>query len=71
LNITSGSKERRRRDGKPFLQENNSMQDSVGNEDSDLNKAMINVIKEPSDAHKKTSKQNSEKFMERLSDLVN
>jgi hypothetical protein len=42
----------------------------------DPNKTMINVIKEPSDAHKKTLKEEileeiSEKFMEKVLDMVN
>jgi hypothetical protein len=49
---------RRRRDGNHGPQKNNSIQDSVGNEENgypvpDLNKTMINVTKEPSDAHQK------------------
>jgi hypothetical protein len=41
-----------------ILHKKNSIEDFVGNEenrysDSDLNKAMINVTKESSDAHKK------------------
>jgi hypothetical protein len=48
----------RRRDGNYSPQKNNSIQDSLGNEENrypvpDPNKAMINVTKEPSDAHKK------------------
>jgi hypothetical protein len=54
----------RRRDGNHSPQKNNSIQDSVGNEENghpvpDSNKTMINVIKEPSDAHKKSSKKKS------------
>jgi hypothetical protein len=45
-----------RRDGKHFPHKNNSIQDSVENEENgypvpDLNKPMINVTKELSDAH--------------------
>jgi hypothetical protein len=49
---------RRRKDGNHTPQENNSIEDSVGNEengypDPDLNKTMINVTKKPSDAYQK------------------
>jgi hypothetical protein len=49
----------RRRDGNYTLQKNNSMENLMGNEDNgypvpDPNKRMINVSKEPSDAHKKS-----------------
>jgi hypothetical protein len=42
----------------------------------DLNKTMINVIKEPSDTHIKTLKEEilediTEKFMEKILDMVN
>jgi hypothetical protein len=53
----------------------------VGNEEngypvSDLNKTMINVIKEPSDTHIKTIKEEileniTEKFMEKILDMDN
>jgi hypothetical protein len=48
----------RRRDGNYTLKKNDSIQYSVGNEENgnsvpDPNKTMINVTKEPSDAHKK------------------
>jgi hypothetical protein len=51
---------RRKKDGNLSPQKNNSMQDSVGNEEneypvSDPNKIMINVTKEPSDAHTHTN----------------
>jgi hypothetical protein len=69
---------KRRRDGNPSPPKSNSIQDSVGNEenghrDPDLNKTMINVTKEPSDAHKKTLKEVvleeiSEKFLEKILD---
>jgi hypothetical protein len=54
----------RRRDGNYYPQKNNSIQDSVGNEENgnsvlDLNKTMINVTKESSDTHKKYSKKKS------------
>jgi hypothetical protein len=50
--------ERRRRNGNHAPQKNNSIHDSVGNEENgylvpDPNKAMINVTKEPSNSHKK------------------
>jgi hypothetical protein len=53
----------RRKDGNHSLQKNNnSIQDSVQNEGNvypflDPNKAMINVIKKPSDVHKNTVKE--------------
>jgi hypothetical protein len=75
---------RRRRDGNYSPQKNNSIQDSLGNEengylDPDLNKTMTNVTKELSEAHtqnktrkKKTLKEEiSEKFMETLLNMVN
>jgi hypothetical protein len=50
----------------------------VGNKENvlDLNKTMINVTKEPSDIHVKHLKEElleeiSEKFMEKLLDMVN
>jgi hypothetical protein len=56
----------------------NSIQDSVGNEENrypvpDLNKTMINVTKEPSIPTKKKSLKGeiSEKFMEKILDMVN
>jgi hypothetical protein len=62
-------------------QTNNSIQDSMGNEENghpipDLNKTMINVTKEPSDTHIKTLKEEilediTEKFMEKTIDMVN
>jgi hypothetical protein len=71
---------RRRRNGNHSPQKNNSIQDSVGNEENgypvpDLNK-MINVTKELNDAHKKTLKEEiwkelSEKCMEKILDMVN
>jgi hypothetical protein len=72
---------RRRRDGNHSPQKNNSIRDSVGNEENgylvpDLNKAMTNVTKKPSDAHKHTLKEeiweeSSEKFMKKILDMVN
>jgi hypothetical protein len=54
--------EKRIKDGNYSPQKNNSIQDSVGNEENgylvpDPYKAMKNVTKEPSDAHKKPSKE--------------
>jgi hypothetical protein len=52
---------RRRRDRNHSPQKNNSIYDSVGNENGysvpDLNKTMINVTKELSNAHKKKPSQ--------------
>jgi hypothetical protein len=53
---------RRRKDGNHTPQENNSIEDSVGNEengypDPDPNKTMINVTKKPSDAYQKKNTQ--------------
>jgi hypothetical protein len=70
----------RRRDGNHSLQKNNSIQDSGENEENgylvpELNKTMINVTKELSNAHKKILKEEiweeiSEKFMEEILDMV-
>jgi hypothetical protein len=51
-----GRRRRRRRDGNHSLPKNNSVQDSVGNEENgypvpDLNKTMKNVTEEPSNTH--------------------
>jgi hypothetical protein len=59
---TKWVRRKRRRDGKHSPQKNNSIQVSVENEENgypvpDLNKTMINVTKELSDAHKKTLKE--------------
>jgi hypothetical protein len=72
---------RRRGDGGHSPQKNNSMQDSVGNEENgypvpDPNKTMINVTKELSDAHKNSLKEEileeiSEKFMEKILNMAN
>jgi hypothetical protein len=72
---------RRRRDGNHSPQKNNSIQDSVGNEENgypvpDSNKTMINVTKLPSDSHIKTLKEEilediPEKFVEKILDMVN
>jgi hypothetical protein len=68
---------RRRKDGKHSPEKNNSIQNSVGKEENgypapDLNKTMMNVTKKFSDAHKKkTQKEISEKFMEKILDMVN
>jgi hypothetical protein len=62
------------------LQKNNSILDSAGNEENgypvpDFNKTMISVIKEPSNTPQKTLKEIlddiSEKFMEKILDMVN
>jgi hypothetical protein len=63
-----------------LLKKNNSIQDSVGKEENgypvpDLNTTMVNVTKEPSDAHKNTLKEEilqeiTENFMKIL-DMVN
>jgi hypothetical protein len=70
----------RRRDGYHFPQKNNSIQDSVGNEENGypvpyLNKKMINVTKEPRETHIKILKEEilkdiTEKFMEKILDMV-
>jgi hypothetical protein len=57
---------KRSRNGKHSPQKNNSIQDSVGNEENgytvpDSNKTMINVIKKPSDTHRKSLKEESSK----------
>jgi type I site-specific restriction endonuclease len=72
---------RRRRDGSYTPQKNNSIEDSVGNQENgyplpDPNKTMINVTKEPSDAQKKNLKEDileaiTEKLMEKILDMVN
>jgi hypothetical protein len=71
----------RRRDGNHTPQKNNSKEDSVGNEETgypvlEHNKIMINVIKEPSDAYKKSLKEEileeiTEKLIEKILDMVN
>jgi hypothetical protein len=72
-----------------LLKQNNSIQDSVGNEENgypvpDPNKIMINVTKEPGDNHQKKKKkkkekktlreeilkQITEKFMEKILNMV-
>jgi hypothetical protein len=59
---------RLRKDGNHYAQKDNSILDSVGNEENvypvpDTNKTKINVIKEPSDTHKKTkTKPSKRKF---------
>jgi hypothetical protein len=70
-----------RRDGHHSPQKNNSVQDSLGNEENgypvpDINKTMINVTKEPSETQIKMLKEeiledNTEKFMENILDMVN
>jgi hypothetical protein len=64
----------RRRDGNHSLQKNNSVQNSVGNEENGhpVPDLKINVTKESSDTHKKTLKAEiSEKFMKKILDMVN
>jgi hypothetical protein len=73
---------RRRRDGNHTSKNNNnSMKDSVGNEQNrytvpDLNKTKINVTKGPSDTHIKMPKEEilediTEKCMEKVLPMVN
>jgi hypothetical protein len=72
---------RRRRDGNHTPQQHNSIEDSVRNEENeypvpDPKKTIINVTKEPSDAHRKILKEEileeiTEKFMEKILDMVN
>jgi hypothetical protein len=52
---------RKKKEWKLLSSKNNSIEDSVGNEENgysvpNANKTMINVTKEPSDAHQKTLK---------------
>jgi hypothetical protein len=64
-----------------LLKKNNSIEDSVGNEENgypvpDHNKIIVNVTKEPSDTPIKTLKEEilediTEKFMEKTLDMVN
>jgi hypothetical protein len=71
----------RRRYGNHSPHKNNSIQDSVGNEEngypvSDPNKTMINVTMEPSNTNKKILKEEileeiTEKFIEKILDMVN
>jgi hypothetical protein len=63
---------------KPYsLPKNNSIHNSVGNEENgypvpDPNKTRIGVTKKPSDAQKRTLKEEiSEKFMEKMLDIIN
>jgi hypothetical protein len=73
---------RRRRDGNHTPQKNNSIEDSMGNEENgypvpDPNKTMINLTKKPSDALKKNpSKEEileeiTEKHMDKILEMVN
>jgi hypothetical protein len=53
----------RREDGNHSPQKNNSIQDSVGNEENEYpvpepNKTMLNITKEPSDAQKYHQRRN-------------
>jgi hypothetical protein len=71
----------RKRDENHSPQKNNLIQDSEGNEENgypvpDTNKTKINDTKEPSNAHKKTLKEEvmqiiAENFMEKILDMVN
>jgi hypothetical protein len=64
-----------------LLKKNNSIEDSVGNEENgypvpDHNKIIVNVTKEPSDTPIKTLKEEilediTKKFMEEILDMVN
>jgi hypothetical protein len=73
--------DRKKKGWKPLSSEKNFSTGSVGNEENGypvpgLNKTMINVTKEPSDAHIKNSKKKfskiiTEKFMENILDMVN
>jgi hypothetical protein len=63
---TSGAMGSRRRDRNHTPQKNNSIQNSVGNEENwypvpDLNKTTINVTKELSNAHKNPQSRNLER----------
>jgi hypothetical protein len=70
----------RRRSGNYTPQKNDSIKDSVGNEESryqvpDPNKTMINATKEPSDTYKKTLKEEileeiTEIPMEKILDMI-
>jgi hypothetical protein len=67
---------RRDRNNTPQKKKKNSIEDTVGNEKngypfSDPKKTMTNVTREPSDANKKTTKEEiTEKFMEKIPDMV-
>jgi hypothetical protein len=72
---------RKRKNGNHFLPKNNSIPYLVVNEENGYtvpnpNKTMINVTQEPSDAHKKTLKEEileeiTEQFIEMILDMVN
>jgi hypothetical protein len=60
----------RRRDGNHYLQKNNSIQDSVRNEENrypvpDLNITMINITIEPNDTHTNPQRRKSQKTSHR------
>jgi hypothetical protein len=62
LHSSKWSNGKKKKGWKPLSSKINSIQDSVGNEENgypvaNLNKTMINVIKEPSDSHIKTLKE--------------
>jgi hypothetical protein len=70
---------RRRRDGNHSLQKNNSIQNSVGNEENGYlvlvhNKTTINITNGnsvmPTQKKKTLKEEISEKFMEKISDMV-
>jgi hypothetical protein len=68
LHSTKWSNGKKKKGWKLLSSKKNTIQDSVGNEEneytiSDLNKTMINVIKEPSDTYiKKPQKRNLEQY---------
>jgi hypothetical protein len=64
LHSTKWSNGKKKKGWKPLSSKNNSIQDSVGNEENgytvpDLNKTMINVTNEPNDTCKTPSKKKS------------
>jgi hypothetical protein len=62
LHSTKWSNGKKKEGGKPHSSKNDSIQDSLGNEENGYPvpyKRMINVTKEPSDTHKKPSKRKS------------
>jgi hypothetical protein len=69
---------RRKRDGNHLPQKNSSIriQWEMRKRDTDVNKTMINITKEPNDAHKNTLKEEilediTKKFIEKILDMVN
>jgi hypothetical protein len=81
LHSTKWSDGKKLKEWKPLSPQNNSIQDSEGNEEnrysvSHVNKTMINDTKEPSDPHKNTFKEEilqeiTENFMEKILHMVN